>query len=83
MTALIFNMKPVDRKPSRKRRSNSQYNEILNKFLEGQHDLVELHVEDLRANYVSSQIKNRIKARGISNTIKVSVVNNAAYLEKL
>ena len=39
-------------------------------------------VEGKDANYLRTQLKKRIDARDLQDTIEVSVVNNMAYLEK-
>jgi hypothetical protein len=78
-----FDLKPVDKKPSRKYRKGSKYDPILDSFLGGEHGLVKVEVENKDANYLRTQLNKRIEARDLVNQVKVSVVNNVAYLEKL
>jgi len=77
-----FDLKPVEKKPSRKYRKGSKYDPIIDSFLESEHDLVKVEVADKDANYLRTQLKKRIDARDLQSKIEVSVVNNIAYLEK-
>jgi hypothetical protein len=77
-----FDLKPVEKKPSRKYRKGSKYDPIIDSFLESEHDLVKVEVADKDANYLRTQLKKRIDARDLQSEIEVSVVNNIAYLEK-
>jgi len=78
-----FELQPVTSKPSRKYRKGSKYDPILDSFLDGEHNLVKVEVPEKDANYLRTQLNKRIEARDIVNRVKVSVVNNVAYLEKL
>jgi hypothetical protein len=82
MNEVRFDLKPVTEKPSRKYRKGSKYNPILVAFVEGKDDLVMVEVEGKDANYIRTQLNNRIQAHGLQG-VKVSVVNNACYLEKV
>jgi hypothetical protein len=77
-----FDLKPVEKKPSRKYRKGSKYDPIIDSFLESEHDLVKVEVSGKDANYLRTQLKKRIDARDLQSKIEVSVVNNIAYLEK-
>jgi hypothetical protein len=83
MNEVKFDLKPVTKKPSRKYRKGSKYDPILDSFLEGEHELVKVEVENKDANYLRTQLNKRIGARDIEDKVKVSVVNNVAYLEKI
>jgi len=82
LSEVKFDLKPVTKKPSRKYRKGSKYDPILDSFMESKHTLVKVEVEDKDANYLRTQLNKRIEAREIANKVKVSVVNNIAYLEK-
>ena len=82
MSTLNFNLQPVDKKPSRKYRKGSKYDPILDAFISGEENLVQVTIEGKDANYLRTQLNKRIEARAQSN-VKVSVVNNVAYLEKI
>ncbi len=82
MSDVKFDLKPVEKKPSRKYRKGSKYDPIIDEFLENDYDLVKVDVENKDANYLRTQLKKRIDARDLQNQIEVSVVNNIAYLEK-
>ena len=82
MSDVTFDLKPVTRKPSRKYRKGSKYDPIIDSFMKSEHELVKEEVPDKDANYIRTQLKKRIDARDLQNTIEVSVVNNIAYLEK-
>jgi hypothetical protein len=81
MSEVRFNLTPVEEKPSRRYRKGSKYDPILESFIEGEEDLVEVNVSGKDANYLRTQLNKRIDARNLRN-VKVSVVNNACYLEK-
>ena len=81
MTEVKFDLKPVDEKPNRRYRKGSKYDPIIDAFMEGEEDLVEVNVSDKDANYLRTQLKKRIDVRGIKG-VKISGVNNACYLEK-
>ena len=83
MSEVKFDLKPVTKKPSRKYRKGSKYDPILDSFLSGEHDLVKVEVANKDANYLRTQLNKRIEARDMLNQVKVSVVNNVAYLEKV
>jgi hypothetical protein len=76
-------LKPVTKKPSRKYRKGSKYDPILDSFLNGENVLVEVAVSNKDANYLRTQLNKRIEARDLQAKVKVSVVNNVAYLEKM
>ena len=78
-----FDLKPVAEKPSRKYRKGSKYDPILDSFLSGVHELVKVEVANKDANYLRTQLNKRIEARDQQDKVKVSVVNNVAYLEKV
>ena len=82
MSEVKFDLQPVDKKPSRKYRKGSKYDPILDSFIDGEHALVKVEVENKDANYLRTQLNKRIEARDITDKVKVSVVNNVAYLEK-
>lgn len=82
MSDVKFNLKPVTEKPSRKYRKGSKYDPILDAFIQGAHDLVEVNVEDKDANYLRTQLNKRIEARNLKGQITVSVVNAIAYMAK-
>ena len=81
MNEVKFNLKPVEEKPSRRYRKESKYDPILDTFMEGNDDLVEVNVSGKDANYLRTQLTKRIDAKNLKK-IKVSVVNNICYLEK-
>ena len=82
MSDVKFDLKPVEKKPSRKYRKGSKYDPIIDSFLESEHNLVKVEVADKDANYLRTQLKKRIDARDLQSNVEVSVVNNIAYLEK-
>ena len=80
MGEVSFNLTPVAEKPSRRYRKGSKYDPILDAFMEGEAGLVEVSLAGKEANYLRTQLNKRVDARNLK--IKVSVVNNIAYLEK-
>ena len=61
----------------------SKYDPILDEFLSRSDNLVKVEVENKDANYLRTQLNKRIEARDINERVKVSVVNNITYLEKM
>ena len=82
MSELNYTSTPANEKPNRKYRKGSKYDPILDAFLEQDHQLVQVTVAGREANYVRTQLNKRIEARNLEN-IKVSVINNVGYLEKV
>ena len=82
MSDISFNLQPVDEKPSRKYRKGSKYDPVLDAFMSGDANLVQVTIEGKDANYLRTQLNKRIEAGKLSS-VKVSVVNNVAYLEKI
>jgi len=80
MSGVSFDLSPVDVMPKRRYRKGSKYDPILNAFLEGNHKLVTVEVPGKDGNYLRTQLKKRVDARGLN--VDVSVVNNKVYLEK-
>lgn len=80
-TTTPFTMKSVKKKPSRSYRKGSMYDPILDAFIKGTDKLVNVTVKGKTANYLRTQLNNRISARKITD-LKVSVVNDVLYLEK-
>ncbi len=83
MSEIKFQLQPVSNKPSRKYRKGSKYDPILDLFRNGKHNLVKVEVKNKDANYLRTQLNKRIEARKLGRKVKVSVVNNVAYLEKM
>jgi len=75
-----FNISPIGEMPKRKYRKGSKCDPIIDKFLEGNHKLVNVKVLGKDGNYLRIQLKKRVDARGLN--VDVSVVNNKVYLEK-
>jgi len=63
--------------------SGSLYNEMLDRFMESGHNLVEITVDDRDANYVKHMLKKKIEERGIMDQVKTSRVDEWVYLEKV
>lgn len=82
MSDISFDLQPVMEKPSRKNRKGSKYDPILNAFMADTNKLVTVKVEGKDANYLRTQLNKRIDAKGLDNSVKVSVVNNVCYLER-
>jgi len=63
--------------------SKGQYDEILDKFMESGHKLVEITVENRDAYYVKHMLKEKIEERGIMDKVNISHVDEWVYLEKV
>jgi len=81
MRDIDYNLIPVKSKPLRKYRKGSKYDPILDAFIVGEANLVQVSIVDKDANYLRLQLNKRIEAKKLEK-IKVSVVNNVVYLEK-
>jgi len=81
MIEIKFELKPTEKKPSRRYRKGSKYDPILDVFIETTDNLVEVTVEGRDANYLRTQLNKRIDAKGLK--VKTSVVNDVLYLEKV
>ena len=66
--------------PKRRYRKGSKYDPVIDAFIEESHKLVAVEVPGKDGNYIRTQLKKRIDARGLN--VEVSVVNNQAYMEK-
>ena len=82
MGEVKFNLTPVEEKPSRRYRKGSKYDPVLDRFMDSAAKLVEVSMEGRDGNYLRMQLNKRIDARNLRN-VKVSVVNNVCYLEKI
>lgn len=82
MSGVSYNLTPVTEKPSRRYRKGSKYDPIVDAFMSGTNNLVTIDVEGKDANYLRTQLNKRIDARKIQG-VKVSVINNVCYLEKI
>ena len=80
MGEVSFNLTPVAEKPSRRYRKGSKYDPVLDAFMAGTDTLVAIEIAGKDANYIRTQLNKRIDAKNLR--VKVSVVNNIAYLEK-
>ena len=70
-------------KETRIKYGKEQYDKIIDQFIETDHKLVEITVENRKANYVKSILNKRIGERGLEEQIKASHVNTWLYLEKV
>ncbi|MBA7674129.1 hypothetical protein ES703_82336 [subsurface metagenome] len=80
MSEIKFEMRPVENKREKLSRKGSKYDPIIDQFIEGGEDLVEISVENKKIPYVASQLKIRIASRELD--IEVSHAQGFVYLEK-
>lgn len=83
MKSISFSLSPVNKKPSRTYRKGSKYDPIIDQFLSNEMTLAIVNVPNKDANYIRTQIKKRIDARNLDNSMHVSVVSNKTYLAKI
>ena len=77
-------MKPVAGKRKRRfGREGSKYDPILDRFIEGKHDLVKVEVENRDASYMRWKMVRLIRARDLEDRVKASVVNGVMYRENV
>jgi len=75
-----FDMKPVQVKREKLSIHVSIYDPMIDQFIEGGKELVEIKVEDKKEGYVVSQLKKRMDVRKLE--IDVSHAQGFVYLEK-
>ena len=83
MGEVKFQLKPVEKKPTKKYRKRSKYDPIIDEFLRMGAKIVQVSVEGVEPNYLRTQLNKRIEARDLKDKVKVSVINNVVYMEKL
>jgi len=60
-----------------------EYDKLIDQFMESGHNLVEMTVENRKANYVRNILRKRIRERGLREQVKASFVDEWIYLEKV
>jgi len=70
-------------KETREKYGKEEYDKIIDQFMESGHDLVEMTVENRKANYVKQILHKRIDERGLEEQVKASHVDEWVYLEKV
>ena len=84
MSDVKFKLKAVEKKPPRKyRRGSSKYDPIIDAFIEGTDNFVEVSVAGKNANYLRTQLDKRVKVRDLEKKMDVSVINGVCHLEKI
>ena len=63
--------------------SKGKYDEMIDEFMESEHKLVEITVENRGTTYVKHMLKKKIEERGIIDQINISRVDEWIYLEKI
>jgi len=82
MSKIKFEMRQVDEKRRKTYLKVSRYDPIIDQFIAGGEELVEISVEDKKAPYVATQLKKRISLRKLENEIEASAAGGFVYLEK-
>ena len=80
MSEIKFEMKRVEKKRAKTYAKKSIFDPIIDQFIEGGQELVEISVEDKDPGYMVSQLKKRIERRELE--INVSHAQGFVYLEK-
>ena len=80
---LKFELRPVVQKPRRKFFRKSQYDLLIDQFIKSDEDLASVEVEGKKPSSLRLSIGKRIKDRGLQEKLKVSVINEVLYLEKI
>jgi len=80
MSEVKYGMKPVEKKRQKLSINKSIFDPLIDEFIESGHDLVEITVEDKKPGYMVTQLKQRIKRRGLD--IEASHGGGFIYLEK-
>jgi len=82
MGEIRFEMRQVNEKRKKLSIKASRYDPIIDQFIAGGEELVEISVEDKDAPYVASQLKKRIGLRELELEMEASAAGGFAYLEK-
>jgi len=80
MSKIKFEMRPVEKKREKTYLKGSKYDPIIDQFIAGGEELVEITVEDRKASYVVTQLNKRIERRGLD--FVASWAEDAVYLER-
>ncbi len=80
MSEISFEMKEVEKKREGKFQKRSIYDPILDKFIDGGKELVEINVPGRSASYIAHQLRTRIEKRQLD--IIASAGGGFTYLEK-
>jgi len=79
-----FELKHVSGKRKRSfKKRRRKYGPILDRCIEGGHNIVEVEVEGRGSNYMRSQLIKLVEERRLEDRVKASVVNGVLYLEKV
>ena len=70
-------------RPRAREYGKDQYDKIIDQFIECEHKLVEITVENRTAKYLSNMLNNRIGERGLEEQVKASYMDEWVYLEKV
>ena len=80
MSEIKFDMRKVEEKRIKTSAKRSIYDPMIDQFIEGGEELVEISVVDKKAGYIVSQLKKRIGLRNLE--IEVSHAQGFVYLDK-
>lgn len=80
MSEIKFEMKEVEKKRVGTFQKRSIYDPIIDQFIDGGKELVEITVEGRTGSYIANQLKTRIAKRQLD--IIASAAGGYAYLEK-
>ncbi len=83
MGEIRFEMRHVNEKRKKLSIKASRYDPIIDQFIAGGEELVEISVEDKKAPYVATQLKKRIEARELVLEMEASAAGGFVYLEKI
>ena len=83
MSEIRFELKPVAEKRKRGLKRRSKYAPILDRFMEGEHGVVKVEVENRNGTSIRTQLIKLIKKRGLKDRVKASVADGELYLEKV
>lgn len=82
MSDINYTLEPTTKKPTRKYRKGSRYDAVLEAIQKSKDPMGIIKIPNKTANYIRTQLKKRIDVQGLKN-IKLSVVNNQCYYEKI
>ncbi|RLI87552.1 MAG: hypothetical protein DRP01_01715 [Archaeoglobales archaeon] len=80
---MSYNLVPVDGIPKRRVQRRSKYDDIIDDFLNQNLKYARLDIDATNLDYIRTQIYKRIKARGLTDHIKIVRRGSNLYLVRL
>jgi len=81
---MSLELRPIEKLPESRRQVGSMYDEILEEFLKSQMKYAEVFSKkNVKTVSLGSGLKSRIKKKQLQDQVRVRVIQNRVFLEKL